>query len=166
MIMRLEELNALGSEAAEAAFLRCCGSIRWARAMAAARPFATMHDLSSGADDTFLKLGPADWLEAFRAHPRIGESGGAWSAEEQAGMRVAADDVHRKLAAANQLYEAHFGYIFIVCATGKSAGEMLARLESRLTNDPATERRVAAEEQRKITKLRIEKLLCHEANRS
>jgi len=159
MIMRLEELNALGSEAAEAAFLRCCGSTSWARAMAAARPFATMHDLSSGADERFRKLGPADWLEAFRAHPRIGESGGAWSDEEQAGMRAAADDVHRKLAAANRQYEAYFGYIFIVCATGKSAGEMLATLENRLTNDPATELRIAAEEQRKITKLRIDKLL-------
>jgi OHCU decarboxylase len=133
--------------------------------------------MAETADAIWSALDPADWLEAFAAHPRIGErkpqpSGGSeqsgerdtsggtgWSEQEQAGTRSATDDERKRLMAANREYEARFGYTFIVCAAGKSAGEMLAVLQARLTNDPAQELRVAAEEQRKITKLRLTKLL-------
>src|SRR4029079_9101865 len=97
--------------------------------------------------------------EAFAAHPRIGEKGGRWSQQEQAGARGADAEILADLAEANRLYESRFEHIFIVCATGKSAEEMLGLLRARLDNNPETELRVAAEEQRKITSLRLEKLL-------
>ena len=162
--MTLGELNALDAAAAERELLRCCGSARWARAVAAARPFASVDALIAAGDRAADALAPADWLEAFAAHPRIGSSGGAdrsrdWSAQEQSGVAMATRTVTERLAARNRDYETRFGYIFIVCATGRSAGEMLAMLERRLTNDPASELRVAADEQRKITRLRLAKLL-------
>jgi OHCU decarboxylase len=161
----LDDLNRLDRASAEAELLRCCGSTRWAQAMAAARPFASVDALMRAADAVWASLDPADWLEAFAAHPKIGgKSEGAkpgWSGEEQAGVRSATDEVRSRLADRNREYDTRFGYIFIVCATGKSAGEMLAMLEQRLTNDAATELRLAAEEQRKITRLRIGKLVDH-----
>jgi OHCU decarboxylase len=168
--MRLEELNTLDPAAAERELLRCCGSTRWARTMASARPFGTADDMLAAADRSWLALGPDDWLQAFRAHPRIGESSGskrsgrsggsgAWSDQEQAGVRTARDAVRERLAQGNRDYEARFGYIFIVCATGRSAEEMLAMLDERLTHRPDDELRVAAEEQRKITRLRLAKLV-------
>ena len=165
--MPLDQLNALSDDAAVAELLRCCGSTRWARMMASARPFATANDMFAVADRIWLSLGPDDWLDAFRAHPRIGESGGSgrsggsgvWSDQEQAGVRTASDTVRDRLAEGNRRYETRFGYIFIVCATGRSAEEMLAMLEQRLTNQPDDELRVAAEEQRKITRLRIARLV-------
>jgi OHCU decarboxylase len=159
--MTLDDLNHLDRAAAEAAFKRCCGSTAWARAMAAARPFASVDALTSAADATWRSLAPADWLEAFAAHPKIGEQarGSSWSDREQSGIRSAADDVRRRLASGNAEYESRFGYIFIVCATGKSAAEMLSALETRLSNEPAVELRVASEEQRKITQLRLAKLM-------
>lgn len=119
------------------------------------------------ADRVWWELGPEDWLEAFRGHPKIGERASAdgaletrrWSSAEQSGTRGARADVLEALANANRTYEARFGYIFIVCAAGKSAEEMLALLDQRLQNDPGAEIRVAAEEQCKITRLRLEKLL-------
>src|SRR5437870_1162910 len=165
--MRLEELNALNPATAERELLRCCGSARWARMMASARPFGTADEMLAAADRIWSALGPDDWLQAFRAHPRIGESGGPdtsgrsgdWSDQEQAGVRTARDAVRDRLAQGNRHYEARFGYIFIVCATGRSAEEMLAMLERRLTNQPDDELRIAAEEQRTITRLRIAKLV-------
>jgi 2-oxo-4-hydroxy-4-carboxy-5-ureidoimidazoline decarboxylase len=123
--------------------------------------------MSMAADRIWASLEPEDWLEAFRSHPRIGEPGGsgapgrsgAWSADEQAGARAMTDAVGQRLAKANREYEARFGYLFIVCATGKGAEEMLAILERRLANDPGEELRIAAEEQRKIMRLRLAKLL-------
>ena len=109
-----------------------------------------------------------DLQEAFRGHPRIGESKAAagqteaekrWSSQEQRGAASAGDEARRALAEVNRAYEARFGHIYLVCATGKSAEELLAIAKARLTNDPATERRVAASEQMKITRLRLEKLL-------
>ena len=153
---------------AEAALLRCCGSVAWARRMAEARPFGDAAAVFAAADRTWWELGPDAWLEAFRAHPRIGERDAAtshgsearaWSAREQAGVAGAAPEVRAALAEGNRAYEARFGHIFIVCATGKRADEMLALLTARLANDPAAELRVAAEEQRKITRLRLERLL-------
>ena len=136
--------------------------------MSDARPFAGANDLMAKADSVWWSLRDEDWLEAFRAHPKIGEQKAAavqseqargWSAQEQSGVQDAATETKAALAAGNQEYEARFGFIFIVCATGKSSTEMLAILNARLQNDPGTELRVAAEEQRKITQLRLEKLL-------
>jgi OHCU decarboxylase len=135
--------------------------------MTEARPFSGAADVFSRADDIWRRLAPPDWLEAFRAHPRIGESVSApdgsatsdWSRQEQAGASRADAATREALAAGNAEYERRFGYIFIVCATGRSAGEMLTMLQARLPNDPAVELQTAAEEQRKITRLRLEKLL-------
>jgi OHCU decarboxylase len=169
--MTLEALNALDSSAAERAFLSCCGSKRWAREMAMRRPFHEVGEVAAAADRIWSGLEPADWLEAFAAHPRIGESatpkegeeavahGSAWSSEEQRGLSTATDDVRTRLASANRAYEARFGFIYIVCATGKSATAMLEIAERRLTNSPEKELRFAAEEQRQITRLRLDKLL-------
>jgi 2-oxo-4-hydroxy-4-carboxy-5-ureidoimidazoline decarboxylase len=159
--MRLEDLNMLPDDDAVREFLRCCGSTRWARAMAASRPFADRDSLGAAADRMFDELAPSDWLDAFAAHPRIGDSApklGTWAAQEQAGARSADDAVRRRLAARQRDYEARFGYIFIICATGRTAEEMLASLERRLSHEPADELQAAAGEQRKITHLRIAKL--------
>jgi len=113
----------------------------------------------AAAERAWWGLGPDDWREAFAAHPRIGERGpDAWSAAEQAGMSSAADATRRALAAGNRAYEERFGQVFLICAIGRSAADMLADLERRLGNDPVTELRVAAAEQAKITRLRLEKL--------
>jgi OHCU decarboxylase len=167
--MRLADLNALAAGAADAEFLRCCGSSSWARQMTARRPFASAEAMDTAADTIWRSLDRADWLEAFAAHPRIGAGkvgrvlsdpapGADWSDAEQAGVADAADEMKRRLAKANRAYEARFGYIFIVCATGKTAGEMLALLEQRLRHDAGEELPVAVEEQRKITQLRLRKL--------
>jgi hydroxyisourate hydrolase len=171
----LSELNALTPADAERELLRCCGSTRWARAMTEARPFASLEELSSTADTVWASLERRDWIEAFEAHPKIGGAGqagrdgehgdtqktAAWSAAEQAGVAGASRDVIERLAEANREYEARFGYIFIVCATGKSADEMLHLLQQRINNFPDAELRIAAEEQRKITQLRLAKLIAN-----
>ena len=165
--MRLEDLNALDPDDAVRELLQCCGSSRWARQMAGARPFASAGELMASADRCSGSLERADWLEAFAAHPKIGAGSGDgprgarqdWSAQEQAGVASAAVATLQRLANLNRDYEARFGYIFIVCATGKSAAEMLDLLERRIGNDPETEIRIAADEQRKITRLRLTKLL-------
>src|SRR5438445_171204 len=164
----LDQLNAFSQEQAEAEFLKCCGSQRFASAMAVARPFADLDGLLTNADSISRSLSSEDWLEAFRAHPKIGERKAAvaqseearkWSAQEQSGTNDAAATTMAALAKGNRDYEQRFGFIFIVCATGKSSEEMVAILQTRLQNEPDTEVAVAAEEQRKITRLRLEKLL-------
>jgi 2-oxo-4-hydroxy-4-carboxy-5-ureidoimidazoline decarboxylase len=158
--MEMHYLNALDHAAAVRELLRCCGSTRWADRMAAARPFADEAAMLDRADAIWWSLDPPDWLEAFRAHPTIGGPATTrWSAQEQSGMVSAAAAVTDRLASGNRDYEARFGYIFIICATGKSAGEMLEALEQRLGNAPGDELRIAAEEQRKITRLRVAKLI-------
>jgi 2-oxo-4-hydroxy-4-carboxy-5-ureidoimidazoline decarboxylase len=173
VVVRLEHLNMLAPGAATREFLRCCGSTRWAQSMAAARPFSTVEQMAETADAIWSSLERTDWLEAFAAHPRIagGPSGLThpahpahptsldWSEQEQSGTQSANDAERQRLAAGNREYEARFGYIFIVCATGKSAADMLVRLEHRLRNDRAQELVVAAGEQRKITRLRLTRLL-------
>lgn len=172
MTQGIARLNALSSEEALAELLKCCGSTNWARRMTQQRPFPTggdaMRRLLDLADRVWWDLGREDWLEAFSRHPRIGEKAAAkdasaetprWSEEEQSGTRSAREQVLAALAKANRAYEQRFGYIFIVCATGKSSEEMLALLQQRLQNDPAAELRMAAEEQRRITHLRLQKLL-------
>jgi allantoicase len=156
----LEKLNGLTDEAAEAELLKVCGAKKWAKAMAAARPFEDRAALMRQAERLWWRLSDADFLEAFAAHPRIGEKkGGAWSAQEQAGAATAEAETLARLAAQNDAYFQKHGFIFIVCATGKSAAEMLALLEARLPSDTKTEVRTAAEEQAKITRLRLDKWL-------
>jgi len=161
--MRLDDLNALGREAAEHELLRCCGSERWAREMAASRPWPSLDALAEAADKIWRGVATVDHLQAFAAHPRIGGAGGAgresWSSQEQSRVAAASHDARERLAAANDDYQARFGFIFIVCATGKSAEEMLAMVDTRLKHSREEELRIAAEEQRKITRLRLEKLL-------
>jgi OHCU decarboxylase len=163
--MRLSDLNALGEDAAAQEFLRCCGSSRWARAMTAARPFASLESLQRAADTQWSMLQAPDFLEAFAAHPKIGATAAGaagtehWSADEQSGARSAADELRQRLAAGNRAYESRFGYIFIICASGKTAEEMLASLETRLRHTPEEELAAAAAEQRQITRLRLGKLL-------
>jgi 2-oxo-4-hydroxy-4-carboxy-5-ureidoimidazoline decarboxylase len=166
--MNLEQLNAAGEQEAVAAFLRCCGSTAWARQMASSRPFATLESMLERSDRLWSTLSGDDWREAFSAHPRIGggraaasgdTQSAAWSAQEQSGAAGAPADVAGRLAAGNREYEARFGYIFIICATGRSAAEMLDVLERRLGHDADEELSIAAEEQRRITRLRLAKLV-------
>ncbi len=168
MSMSLLELNALPRYRVEAELIKCCGSTGWARALAGRRPFASLERLCRAASEVWWRLDPADWMQAFRAHPQIGQQKAValgatqaqvWSALEQSGMNRAGAGVSAALEESNQEYLTRFGYIFIVCASGKSADEMLAALQSRLSNTPEVEIRVAAEEQNKITLLRLERLL-------
>lgn len=161
-------LDALPPAEAERALLACCGSRAWARRMAAARPFASAGTLLAAAEETWWSLDEADWREAFRAHPRIGEGAAeagrtererGWSSDEQAGVRTAGEATRAALAEGNRAYEARFGHVYLVCATGRSADELLSILRGRLENPPAAELRVAAGEQAKITALRLGKLL-------
>ena len=160
-LTRLEWFNRLSDEEAASELLAVCHSRRWAKQVAAGRPYADLAALQRAADEVWLGLGPEDWLEAFAAHPRIGEGGGAsadWSRQEQAGVGGSAD-VQQRLARANAEYEARFGHVFLISAAGRDADEVLAALTDRLGNDPATELRVAAEEHRRITRLRLERLM-------
>ena len=115
----------------------CCGSLKWVEAIAQARPFANWEDLTALADRVWSKLDSEDWLEAFRAHPRIGEkkANARWTADEQSGTRTASNDTMDALAKGNREYEEKFGHIYLVCATGRSADDMLANLRERMKND-------------------------------
>ena len=164
----LERLNALPEREAEAELLKCCGSALWARRMAGERPFHDLQSLLAKADAVWWALDAEDWLEAFSRHPKIGEKEAArtqaeaareWSQQEQAGTNEADEETKLALAAANREYERKFGYIYIICATGKTANQMLSILKERLQNEADKELRVAAEEQRRITHLRLQKLL-------
>ncbi len=156
-------LDNLSDAEARAALLRCCGSTRWVEAMLAARPFGALSRLYQHAARSWRALDAKDWHEAFSHHPRIGDAkaaaAGGTAAKEQAGAAAAPEAVKQALAEGNKKYEAKFGHIYLVCATGKTGLELLAILEQRLKNEPGTELRVAAREQEKITQLRLEKLL-------
>jgi OHCU decarboxylase len=164
----LKRLNALPEKEAAAEFAKCCGSTNWVRRMAAECPFTNSEQLITIADRIWWSLAPDDWLEAFASHPKIGENKAAlatagaaqdWATQEQSGVLNAAQETARSLAELNREYEEKFGYIYIVCATGKSSEEMLAILRERLPNDAKTELRTAAREQSRITKLRLGKLI-------
>lgn len=167
--MNIESLKALPPDEAQEEFLKCCGSVRWAQAMVQLRQYATtVGGLILLGNEMWRVLEREDWLEAFRSHPKIGEKKAAqpvstqskeWSGQEQSGMRDADQDTTELLARLNREYEEKFGFIFIVCATGKSAGEMLDILRARLRNDIETELPIAAAEQAKITELRLKKLV-------
>ena len=138
--------------------------------MAARRPFSDAAQLLQAAEDIWWNLSDRDWLEAFSHHPKIGNvdnlrkkfaSTASWSEGEQKGVNRASEKTLEQLAKGNNDYESKYGYIFIVCASGKSAEEMLAILQQRLHNKPAEELKIAAGEQSKITAIRLEKL-CQE----
>jgi 2-oxo-4-hydroxy-4-carboxy-5-ureidoimidazoline decarboxylase len=163
-------LNALSPDRAMDAFRSCCGASRWVMGMVSSMPFSSREAVVIAADAVWAKLGPDDWREAFAHHPRIGErprvakqgtQAAQWSADEQEDVSTADVAVRAELEAVNREYEARFGFIYIVCATGRSAEELLAFARERMQNSLETELRVAAEEQRTITKLRVEKLLPH-----
>ena len=155
----VDRLNSLTEAEAQAEFLACCGSPTWATQMSAARPFVSKQDVLEKADSFAGTLHREDWLAAFAAHPRIGDRKvRGWAAKEQAGTARASSQVLAELVKANRAYEKRFGFTFIVCATGKSAAEMLDILRKRLKNPLDVELRVAAEEQRKITRIRLERL--------
>ena len=149
------------------AMIACCGSRRWAAAMVALRPFESVVHLSLAADNVWSAMKEPDWLEAFACHPRIGErkathaaaKSAEWSAQEQSSTSQAKERVLAELAAGNARYEELYGFTYIVCATGKSADEMLAILNRRLASDRVTELREAAEQQRQITQIRLGKWL-------
>lgn len=161
-------IDALPSDDARARFLACCGSRAWADAMIAARPFGDRATLHANADAAWSAVDRDAWLEAFAAHPRIGARRDvekktgverAWSSSEQAGAAHASDAVKAQIAQENEAYEARFGFVFLICATGKSADEMLAACRARLANTRDDELAIAAEEQRKILHLRLDKLV-------
>ena len=140
----------------------CFASALWARRVAAGRPYADFAPLLAACESAWAELAPADWLSAFAAHPRIGDSGGhapESSEREQAGVRSAAGRTLAELKEENRRYEARFGHVFLVSASGRTADEILAALRLRMNNDPDTEVAVAAAEQRKITQLRLERLV-------
>lgn len=164
----LARWNAMPQAAAENEILSCCGSKTWAHGMAAQRPIHNEATLLIACDEVCGTLRQPDWLEAFRSHPRIGDShapesspaqSAAWSGSEQRNVAAANEDSKVALAHGNRAYEQRFNHIFIVCATGKSASEILDILLCRLRNDPDTELNEAAEQQRQITHLRLKKWL-------
>jgi allantoicase len=163
----LTVLDSAPDELAEAALLTCCGSSRWAHELAARRPFGSPEALFAAADEVWAGVDREDVLEAFDAHPRIGDRSAShadagatrWSSGEQAGTASAEEATLAALHEGNLAYEARFGHVFLIRAAGRSADEMLAALRERLDNDPATELQVAAEQQRQITALRLDKLL-------
>jgi len=166
--MNLDELNNSDPAKVLPELIRCCGSQRWADSILARRPYASVKDLFQTSDEIWQGLDRSDWLEAFSHHPKIGDvnslrekfaSTSTWAEGEQKGVRSADDATLNGLAEGNSDYERKFGYIFIVCATGKSAAEMLALLNARLPNGADDEMMVAMQEQNKITRIRLEKLL-------
>jgi 2-oxo-4-hydroxy-4-carboxy-5-ureidoimidazoline decarboxylase len=168
MSKMLARWNSLPLEEAANEILSCCGSKTWAQGMATRRPFSDVTTLLAASDETWGNLTAADWMEAFRSHPRIGESrpvkaastmSQSWSAQEQRQVAAAGEDSKTAMADANRKYEERFGHIFIVCATGKTAPEILEILQRRLRNDEHSELREAAEQQRQITNLRLTKWL-------
>ena len=150
--------------AAAGVVLACCGSSAWAHGMAARRPLLEAMEVMAASDAVCGGMTEADWMEAFASHPRIGEreaqglvTGASlhWSEEEQGSAMSADDRANAALAEGNARYEGRFGRIFIVCASGRGAGEILMEMERRMGNDAEAEMREAAEEQRKITALRL-----------
>jgi OHCU decarboxylase len=158
----LAAFNSLARDEAERRLLTCCGSRAWASEVAARRPYSDLPALMQAADTVWTELTPADWLEAFGAHPRIGGSGGHspdTSQREQSRVMAAGEDILAVLAEENRRYESRFGHVFLISAAGRTAEDVLAVVRQRIDNDPATELKVAAEEQRKITRLRLQSML-------
>jgi 2-oxo-4-hydroxy-4-carboxy-5-ureidoimidazoline decarboxylase len=160
--------NLLPPDQAATEILPCCGSRAWAQVLAGERPFQEVAALLAASDRIWSGLSADDWSEAFASHPRIGTTTSvgkssaqslAWSASEQSDALKAADSIKLALAKANREYESKFRRVFITCATGKSAAEILENLQRRLNNEEPAEILEAAEQQRQITQLRLRKWL-------
>lgn len=164
--MTLSEFNQLPETEAFEVLFSCCGSSEWAKQLLAKRPFSTLENLKKESDLIWLFCKEPDWLEAFSHHPKIGDKKALeekfkkdkWAANEQSGMNSASEDIVVQLAQANMDYERKFRFIFIVCATGKSAEEMLKLIKDRLYNNRDKEILNAMQEQNKITHIRLDKL--------
>ncbi len=164
-MLSLAALNALSPALAESHFRSCCGSSRWVAAMASGRPFSTLAELHRAADVAWETTGPDDWAEAFEAHPRIGAPGNdAQANAEQGRAAESAAATRAALADLNTVYERRFGWIYIVCASGRTGDELIEDLRSRLGNTPERELAMAAAEQHRITRLRLGKLIGAEGN--
>ncbi|HNJ55345.1 MAG TPA: 2-oxo-4-hydroxy-4-carboxy-5-ureidoimidazoline decarboxylase [Chitinophagaceae bacterium] len=166
--MTLHEFNTLPHESLIAELSKCCGARAWVQRMLPFIPADDLVELLEDAESQWWLCNEEDWKEAFTHHPKIGDldslkkkfaNTAVWASGEQSGVNTAKDEILNALAEGNRLYEEKFGYIFIVCASGKSAEEMLGMLNERLKNNPEDEIRIAADEQNKITLLRLEKLL-------
>ncbi|MEO8575111.1 MAG: 2-oxo-4-hydroxy-4-carboxy-5-ureidoimidazoline decarboxylase [Gemmatimonadales bacterium] len=165
--MKVEELDSIPAGQAAEALRSCCGSSRWVKEMVRRRPFGSVADVLASADEAWDLVTDDDRHEAFSHHPRIGDRQAAatqssraaeWSAGEQSAVQSATETVQSELAKVNREYEDRFGHIYIVCATGKTPEQLLEIARKRLANNPEKELHVAAEEQRKITQLRLKKL--------
>ncbi len=165
--MTLNEFNILSESEARTELFKCCGSTRWSEIVASKRPFNSISELKIISDSIWNSCVETDWLEAFTHHPKIGDkklleqkfaATAKWAANEQSGVNETDKNVIEELAKGNEEYENTFGFIFIVCATGKTASEMLELLKARIKNTQEVELKIAAIEQNKITHLRIDKL--------
>lgn len=166
--MTLEELNSMNEVELREQLAVCCGSTHWQTVLMTLRPFLDTTDLLDKSQQAWNSTTETDWLEAFSHHPKIGDleslkkkfvNSRHLAGAEQSTVQHADENLLKKLAAGNDAYEKKFGFIFIVCATGKQADEMLALLETRLPNERETELKTAAAEQHKITTLRLQKLI-------
>ena len=166
--MTLHELNTLSKEQLKQELFKCCGSNAWVDKMLPFFPADDMVELINDAEDQWYECSEADWLEAFTHHPKIGDveslkkkfaATAQWASGEQGAVAEASQQTLETLAKGNDDYEKKFGFIFIVCATGKSAEEMLQLLQARLPNEKEEEIKIAMDEQNKITQLRLQKLL-------
>ncbi len=164
----MENFNELDEESAKLALSNCCGATKWVNLMMEKRPFTNVDEMLTASRTCWDECNEEDWKEAFTHHPKIGDLASLkekyaatrkWAAKEQSGVAVASPKVLQELAKGNRAYEVKFGYIFIVCATGKSAKEMLTILKGRIHNHRRDEIQIAKEEQFKITQIRIHKLL-------
>lgn len=166
--MNIEQFNKLSDEDAKTEITRCCGASNWVKKVLDNRPYNDKNSLLELAEKEWFNLSQDDWLEAFQHHPKIGDINSLskkyantqkWAEGEQSGVNSASENIIHNLAQGNKDYEEKFGYIFIVCATGKTAQEMLDILNTRLPNNTEEEIKIAIGEQNKITKIRLEKLL-------
>lgn len=163
----MAHVNMMHDETVEMNLVACCGSQAWIAGMLARRPYGSLDAMLAASDEVFATLQPADWLEAFAHHPAIGQQRAAanvshlaeqWSGAEQATASTDSDDIRSALAHANAEYNEKFGFLFIICATGKSGAEILSALNARMGNERDDELSIAAHEQRQITRLRLKKL--------
>lgn len=164
----LQWFNGLPADKAINVLVQCCGSSVWAQLVCEHRPFATLEKLKADASSVWRQLSAEDWREAFLSHPRIGEQQAghktsaqaeSWSAQEQKASGTNNEATKEELRRLNREYDDKFGFIFIICASGKSSAEILEALQRRLKNDRGQEIQNAADEQEKITSLRLEKLI-------
>ncbi len=166
--MTLHDLNTLSKNQLRQELFKCCGSHAWVDRMLNFFPADDMAELLYDAEDQWYECGEADWLEAFTHHPKIGDmdslkkkfaTTAGWASGEQGAVAHASEETLHALAKGNAAYEKKFGFIFIVCATGKSADEMLQLLNERLPNSREEEIKIAMDEQNKITQIRLQKLV-------